>query len=229
MDLQPKNFIKQLSFNTFIPYCYPFMMYPLKLWRKKAIGMMSFKKGDHVLIPGAGTGYDFTMLPDYVTVTGVDISDVMLGIARTKAGLLGLNDRVRLVHMDGENLKFEDASFDKAILGLFLTCVYDPKKAFSEVVRVVKPGGEILIYDHLVGRQKWSTKLLSSMDTILKYNFCSFIREIDAIIEGQPVLIIKNIPGDPFGFVKGFLLCKDAGDKYEEKTKGFFAKLLKFF
>ncbi|MBF0541765.1 MAG: methyltransferase domain-containing protein [Nitrospirae bacterium] len=227
MDLQPKNFIKQLSFNTFIPYFYPFMMFPLKFWRRKAIGMMDFKKGDHVLIPGAGGGHDFAMLPDYVTVTGVDISDIMLGIARAKAEFMGLSKRVKLVHMDGENLRFADNSFDKAILGLFLTCVYDPKKAFAEVVRVVKPGGEILIYDHLVGRKKWATKLLSSMDTILKYNFCSFIREIDIIIEEQPVSIIKNIHGDPFGFVKGFLLCKDREYKEEVKPKGLFAKLYK--
>lgn len=226
--MQPKNFIKQLSFNTFIPYFYPLMMFPLKLWRKRAIRMMNFKAGDHVLIPGAGSGYDFVMLPSFVTVTGVDISDIMLGIARGRAGVLGLNDRVRLIHMDGENLKFEDSTFDKAILGLFLTCVYDPKKAFQEVVRVVKPGGEILIYDHFVGRRKWSAKLLSSMDTVLKYNFCSFVREIDMIIEGSPVTLIKNIPGDPFGFVKGFLLCKD-GEKREEekKVKSFFRMLFR--
>lgn len=204
------------------------MMLPLKLWRKKAIGMMSFKDGDRVLIPGAGTGYDFALLPQNVIVTGVDISDVMLGIARTRAGVMGLSDHVHLEHMDGENLKFKDSTFDKAILGLFLTCVFDPQKAFSEVVRVVKPGGEILIYDHLVGRRKWSSKLLSSMDVILKYNFCSVVREIDIIIEGQPVTLIKNIPGDPFGFVKGFLFCKDdIGNGKTTKTSKIMALLNK--
>jgi phosphatidylethanolamine/phosphatidyl-N-methylethanolamine N-methyltransferase len=115
---------------------------------------------------------------------------------------------VRLSVMDAENLKFPDESFDKAILSLFLTVVYDPQKAFSEVVRVLKPGGEILVYDHLLRKGEVPPAVAKSIDKVLSYNFTSITRVIDDIIEGQPVSNVKQMQGDPVGFVKGFLLSK---------------------
>ncbi len=208
MSFKLKNIFKQLSFNTFIPFFYPLLMLPLKHWRKKAIGMLSFRPGDIVIIPGVGSGHDIPYIPENVQVVGIDISDVMMSIAETKLKVYSNKENVQLRIMDAENLDFPDNSFDKAILGLFLTCVYNPNRAFSEVVRVVKTDGEILVYDHLVRKKRWSKHLLKSMDTIMKYNFCSVIRRFDDIIEGQPVSLVNDIPGDPMGFVKGFLLRK---------------------
>lgn len=203
-----KNFFKQFSFNTFIPFFYPFLMLPLLHWRKEAIGMLHFSPGERVLIPGVGSGHDLHFIPEDVSVVGIDISEVMMGIAETKLHGFTKKSHIELKVMDGEKLEFPDNSFDKAIMGLFLTCVFNPEIAFAEVVRVVKPNGEILVYDHLVRRRKWYAKALNSMDSVMKYNFCSFIRSFDDIIEGQPVRVIKEIPGDPFGFIKGFLLRK---------------------
>ncbi len=42
------NTLKAIFFNTFIPFFYPFLMLPLRYYRKKAIGMMSFKPGDRI-------------------------------------------------------------------------------------------------------------------------------------------------------------------------------------
>ncbi|MBF0537233.1 MAG: methyltransferase domain-containing protein [Nitrospirae bacterium] len=203
-----KNIIKQVSFNTFIPFFYPMMMLPLRSWRKNAIRMCSFRPADRVIIPGVGSGYDLPYLPADVVVDGIDISEVMLGIAATKQRLNGNGQNIRLSIMDAEKLDFPANTFDKAILDLFLTCVYDPQKAFAEVVRVMKPNGEILIYDHLIRTNKWTGTLMSYMDGVMKYNFCSVIRPFDEIIEGQPVVVIKEIKGDPLGFIRGFLLRK---------------------
>ncbi len=219
MTFEFKNIIKQLSFNTFIPYFYPAIMMPLKNWRKKAIGMLSFNSGEKVLIPGVGSGHDLPYLPKDVKIVGIDISDVMISIAESKLRMFSNMEDIALTIMDAENLEFPDNTFDKAILGLFLTCVFDPRKAFAEVVRVVKNDGEILVYDHLIRKKMWSSHILEYMDTIMKYNFCSIIRSFDDIIEGQPVRVIHNIPGDPLGFVKGFLLRKDLKMESEEKIK----------
>lgn len=208
MGFDIKNIFKQLSFNTFIPFFYPLMMLPLKGWRKRAIGMLSFRSGDRVIIPGVGSGYDLPSIPRGISVDGLDISDVMLAIAKNK--IRGKHQAVTLHAMDAEKLNFPPNTFDKAILGLFLTCVYDPQKAFAEIVRVVKPNGEILIYDHLIRAQNWRASLISGLDFVMKYNFCSVIRVFDDVIKGQPVVVVKEIKGDPFGFVKGFLLRKTA-------------------
>ncbi|KJU86817.1 phosphatidylethanolamine N-methyltransferase [Candidatus Magnetobacterium bavaricum] len=175
-----------------------------------AIHMCGFKPADRVLIPGVGNGYDLPYLPPDVVVDGIDISEVMLGIAATKHRLHADGRNIRLSIMDVENLDFPADTFDKAILGLFLTCVYDPQRAFAEVVRVMKPNGEILIYDHLIRTNKWIGTIMSHMDTVMKYNFCSVIRPFDDIIKGHPVVVVKEIKGDPLGFIRGFLLRKTA-------------------
>jgi ubiquinone/menaquinone biosynthesis C-methylase UbiE len=87
--------------------------------------------------------------------------------------------------------------------------VFDPKKAFSEAVRVVRPGGEILIFDHLLKRGEVPKAVTKPLDAILKYSFASVTRVFEDITEGSPVSLIKEMPGDPVGFVKGFLLHRD--------------------
>ncbi|MEO5358923.1 MAG: methyltransferase domain-containing protein [Nitrospirota bacterium] len=206
MGFEIKNIIKQVSFNTFIPFFYPMMMLPLKSWRKKAIAMLSFQPGDRVIIPGVGSGYDLPYVPHGVSIDGVDISEVMLAIARNK--IRNKKQEITLHIMDAEHMDFPSNTFDKAILDLFLTCVYDPQKAFAEIVRVLKPNGEILIYDHLVTVPKWAARVMSTADFVMKYNFCSVIRVFDDIIKDQPVTVVRAINGDPFGFIKGFLLRK---------------------
>jgi len=207
--MKKEDFLKVLSFDTFIPFFYPALMLPLRYYRKRAIEMLSFKPGDRVLIPGVGSGHDIPFIPEDVTVEGVDISDVMLGIGNIKLKFYKERKNVKLSIMDAENLKFPDKSFDKAILSLFLTVVYDPKKAFSEVVRVMKPGGEILVYDHLLRKGEVPPAVAKPVDMVLSYGFTSVTRVLDDIIEGQPVSIVKQMPGDPVGFVKGIILTKD--------------------
>ncbi|MEO5356982.1 MAG: class I SAM-dependent methyltransferase [Nitrospirae bacterium YQR-1] len=170
--------------------------------------MCSFRPGDKLIIPGVGTGYDLKDIPPGVEIYGIDISDVMLGIARTKLRLIESRNKINLAIMDAEKLDFPSNTFDKAILGLFLTCVYDPQKAFAEIVRVMKPGGEILIYDHLVRTNKWTQPIISYMDVLMKYNFCSMVRIFEDVIKDQPVTVVKVKNGDPFGFIRGFLLRK---------------------
>ncbi len=203
--MKAQDIIKVLSFDTFIPFFYPALMLPLRFYRKKAIEMLHFKSGDNILIPGVGSGHDLPFLPKDVKVEGVDISDVMLGIGNLK---LKINKRenVHLSIMDAEDLKFPDKNFDKAILSLFLTVAYDPKKAFAEVVRVVKPGGEILIYDHLLRTGEVPKAIAQPIDAVLRYSFASVTRVFDDIIEGLPVSLEEEMEGDPVGFVKGFLL-----------------------
>jgi ubiquinone/menaquinone biosynthesis C-methylase UbiE len=203
-----KNLIKLLSFNTFIPFFYPALMLPLRPFRKKAIAKLHFEPGDKVLVPGVGTGHDLPFIPKDADVTGIDISDVMLGIGSAKLKIFRRNGHTEFLKMDAEELRFDNATFDKAILSLFLTVVFDPDKAFAEVVRVVKPGGEILIYDHLMRKGDMPDKVVKPIESIMRYGFTSVTRSLDDIIEGQPVEVKESFTGDAVGFVKGFLLVR---------------------
>jgi phosphatidylethanolamine/phosphatidyl-N-methylethanolamine N-methyltransferase len=199
---------KVFSFNTWILPFYPFLMASIRHWRKKAIGMLDFKPNDKIIIPGVGSGHDLPFIPKDVKVEGVDITDAMLAIARTKLKVYRIEDNVTLKKMDAEELDYPSNSFDKAICSLFLTVVYNPEKAFSEIVRVVKPGGQILIYDHLIRKGSLPKFIAKPVDAVLKFSFASVTRILDDIISDHPVTIVKIIPGDPVGFVKGILLEK---------------------
>jgi len=217
--MKAQDLFKAMSFDTFIPFFYPAMMFPLRNYRRRAIEALELKPGQRVLIPGVGTGHDVSLLPKDVKVEGVDISHTMVGIGELK---LKLNKRDEDVHLqigDAENLSFEDNSFDSAILSLFLTVVYDPRKALAEVVRVVKPGGKILIFDHLLKEGQVPPAIAKPIDTVLSFSFASVTRVFEDIVEGLPVELVQELPGDAVGFVKGYVLQKKAEKKKAEKKE----------
>ncbi len=97
--------------------------------------------GDEILEVGVGTGLVLPYYPARTRVTGVDLSPPMLRKAREKA--LG---HVRgLACMDACRLGFADATFDAVNVPFVITLVPDPEGALTEIARVLKPGGEIVI------------------------------------------------------------------------------------
>ncbi len=101
--------------------------------------------GGRILEVGVGTGLS---LPGYArgnSVFGVDISAEMLRKARERVARLHLDHVEGLAVMDAENLDFPDASFDVVVAQYVVTAVPHPEQALDEFVRVVRPGGEIVI------------------------------------------------------------------------------------
>jgi phosphatidylethanolamine/phosphatidyl-N-methylethanolamine N-methyltransferase len=101
--------------------------------------------GQRVLEVGIGTGIS---LPDYdrgTSLVGVDISEPMLAKARERVRRLRLENVEAISVMDAERLSFADGSFDVVVAQYVVTAVPDPEAALDEFVRVVKPGGEIII------------------------------------------------------------------------------------
>lgn len=94
---------------------------------------------------GCGTGHLTRLLAPFVQrVIGIDASPAMLELARTHAGELA---NVELRGGELEQLPLDDASLDAAILALVLHNVADPPAALREAVRVLRPGGRLLVLD----------------------------------------------------------------------------------
>jgi len=102
-------------------------------------------------------------------VTGIDLSDGMLGRAKEKANDQNLRAEFRIG--DAENLSFEDESFDVVINRHLLRTLPDPEQAISEWKRVLKPGGKVIIIDGSWGDfnslRRWVWCYLVSMPLIL--------------------------------------------------------------
>lgn len=106
--------------------------------------------GHHVLDLGSGAGNDCfvarALVGEHGRVTGIDFTDEMIEKARLNAAKLGYSN-VRFVKGDIEAMPLEDDSFDVVLSNCVLNLVPDKQKAFSEIWRVLKPGGRFCISD----------------------------------------------------------------------------------
>ena len=108
-------------------------------------------EGD-VLEVAVGTGLNLPFYPKNVRLTAFDLSPAMLEIAKQRAHDLGVP--VELRESDAHQLPFEDASFDAVVCTLSLCNIPDPAQAVSEMNRVLRPGGRIVLVDHIRSANK---------------------------------------------------------------------------
>jgi ubiquinone/menaquinone biosynthesis C-methylase UbiE len=101
-----------------------------------------------VLEVGIGTGLNLDSYPVDVALTGVDLSPGMLDHARRRAAASGRT--VTLRTGDAHRLEFADASFDTVVCTFALCAIPDERRAVAEMWRVLRPGGQLRLADHVV-------------------------------------------------------------------------------
>jgi ubiquinone/menaquinone biosynthesis C-methylase UbiE len=120
-------------------------------------------QGD-VLEVAIGTGRNLPFHPEGVRLTGVDVSPAMLKIARRRARELGL--KVDLREADAQVLPFPDASFDTVVCTLSLCNIPDDRKAVAEMKRVLRPGGRLLLLDHVRSSSRLGRVLQRALEVV---------------------------------------------------------------
>jgi ubiquinone/menaquinone biosynthesis C-methylase UbiE len=100
-----------------------------------------------VLEVAVGTGLNLDAYPGEVTLTGIDLSDAMLDIARTRSAELGRH--ATLQQANAQQLPFDDASFDTVVCTFGLCTIPDHATAIAEMKRVLRPGGHLILVDHI--------------------------------------------------------------------------------
>ena len=103
-------------------------------------------RGD-VLDVAVGTGLNLPVYKPDLNVTGIDLSSAMLDVARHRAADLGRD--VDLREGDAHHLPFDDASFDTVVCTFSLCNIPDPHQALNEMRRVLRPGGRLVLVDHV--------------------------------------------------------------------------------
>ena len=105
--------------------------------------------GGRILEVGVGTGIS---LPDYARanrLVGVDLSEPMLRKARARVAEHALSNVELLAVMDAERLALPDESFDVVVAQYVITAVPHPEATLDEFARLVRPGGEIVLVNHI--------------------------------------------------------------------------------
>lgn len=114
-------------------------------WREL---LWSKVEGTQILEVGVGTGKNFPFYPAHAQITAIDFSEKMLKRAEERATRLKV--KVRLEQMDVQNLEFEDNTFD-AVAASFVFCsVPDPVRGLMEIERVCRPGGKVVLLEHML-------------------------------------------------------------------------------
>lgn len=119
--------------------------------RRAALEAMRLEPGERVLEVGVGTGLVLPLYPKSVEVVGVDLSEGMLEEARNRIVQMGLR-HATVLKMDAASLEFEDGTFDAILAPYVMSVVSDPRKVLSEMRRVCRPGGRIVIVNHFLSR-----------------------------------------------------------------------------
>jgi ubiquinone/menaquinone biosynthesis C-methylase UbiE len=117
--------------------------------RQWACGQAS---GD-VLEVAIGTGRNLPFYGPEVRLTAVEFSPAMLEIARERASAVGRQVDLRLG--DAQALDLPDAAFDTVLCTLSLCAIPDERRAIAEMKRVLRPGGRLVLVDHVVGSPAW--------------------------------------------------------------------------
>ena len=140
----------------------PFERLRFAKWRALA---WSKVEGTHILEVGAGTGKSFSHYPEGVEVTAIDLSDKMLARAREKAAKR--NVKVHLQQMDVQNLQFDDNTFDTVTSNCVFCSVPDPVRGLREVERVCRPGGKVVMLEHVLSANRILAPLMNLANPVV--------------------------------------------------------------
>src|SRR5690554_2222029 len=118
-------------------------------WRRKAVEMLREESPKRILDVATGTA-DLAieaLALDPKKIVGVDLSEEMLKIGRQKVEKLGETDRIQLRRGDSERLPFSDKQFDAALVAFGVRNFENLRKGLSEIARVLKPGGTLVVLE----------------------------------------------------------------------------------
>ncbi len=120
-------------------------------WRRRAVTLARLGPGETGLDVGVGTGdlsFDLLAASDPTSrVTGIDLSDGMLDLARRRAARSPLGSRFAPQHADAQALPFADASFDRVVAGFAVRNFGDLDAGLREMRRVLRRGGRAVILE----------------------------------------------------------------------------------
>jgi len=131
-------------------------------WRRE---LWSRVPGGEVLEVGVGTGANMAFYPAEAHITAIDIAENMLARAEARAAKLGLD--VDLGRMDAEHLDFPDGRFDCVTASFVFCSVPDPVAGLTEARRVLKPGGTLLLLEHVRSENPVLGKLMDALNPLV--------------------------------------------------------------
>ncbi|NOY69152.1 MAG: class I SAM-dependent methyltransferase [Deltaproteobacteria bacterium] len=154
-------------------------------WKKEMFSRM----GDgNILFLAIGIGEEIRLFPENRRITAIDISPRMLSKAAAKAA--HYNGSIRLMQMDARNLSFPSGTFNQVFTACTFCSVPEPVKGLKELYRVLKPGGELLMFEHTGSKHFPFREMLRIMNPIAEMIGPSVTRDTVANVSAAGFSII---------------------------------------
>lgn len=123
---------------------------PEKRWEPFKRRLFSQMGEGRILFLAIGTGLDVPFFPPQRNITGIDISDQMIEKARPRVA--EYDGDIELRQMDVHEMPFEDGEFDQIFTSCTFCSVPRPVEGLQALRRVLKPGGEVHMFEHTGSR-----------------------------------------------------------------------------
>lgn len=148
-----------------------------RTWRRRALKWIVGENTRSVLDIACGTG-DFSIeiarrSDASTSVTGIDLSEGMLEVMRQKVVAAGLSGRISAEQGNGEWMRFSDDAFDRVTIAFGIRNFENREKALREILRVLRPGGKLVILE-----------LSVPSNPVLKNCYCLYFTKLLPIVGG---------------------------------------------
>jgi phosphatidylethanolamine/phosphatidyl-N-methylethanolamine N-methyltransferase len=175
--------------------------------RKELAKIIFLLNSKSILEVGVGTGLMLPHYPISAEITGIDACERMLSIAKNRALILK-HMSINLIHSDAEHLQYADASFDCVVAAYVLSVTPNPELLISEIRRVCKKNGSILIVNHFSGNKSWYVfehlikNLANKIGFRSEFSYQNYIQQHDWEIQTvksvnmfglSKLIVIKNV------------------------------------
>lgn len=154
---------------------------------------------------GAGSGANFRHYPASVSeVVAVEPERYLREHAQRAASQAGVS--ITVAHGEADRLPGDDESFDAGIAALVLCTVPDQQRALAELYRVIRPGGELRFYEHVISESAWEARIQRFADATFWPRLaggCHLARDTTTVIEraGFQIQTFERFPFSPASFL----------------------------
>jgi phosphatidylethanolamine/phosphatidyl-N-methylethanolamine N-methyltransferase len=159
--------------------------------RQSIIQNLNAQPHEKILEVGVGTGLALPMYPRHCQIVGIDFSEGMLDQAKQKAAEHRM-DHVELHRMDAGEMEFKDDSFDTVVAAYVVTAVPDYRKVVSEMIRVCKPGGRIIMLNHFANDNKAIAAIEKVLSPLTKHLGWRTDLALQTVLDGTPLHVTRK-------------------------------------